>query len=221
MKNTLRKLWKEYGTFSLFLLLMFMFRSAIADWNTVPSGSMKPTLLEGDRIGVNNLAYDLRIPFTHISLMKLGDPIRGDIATFDSNVSGKRLVKRVIGVPGDVISMSNNKLTINGQTIDYTEGESLFVDGKASQDFIENLQGIEHSIRIAQSGSQLSTFNSVRVPANQYLMLGDNRDNSADSRVIGFVPRSEFMGRAANVVMSFNYDNYYIPRSDRFFHPLK
>ena len=103
-------------------------------------------------------------------------------------------------------------------------GESLTYEEVASSsstvDKRENLLGVEHFIRIAKHGSTLSNFRAVKVPAGYYLALGDNRDNSADSRVIGFVPRHEIVGRSRSVVLSFNYENYYIPRKDQFFHTL-
>ena len=206
--------WKENKSFIVFMMLMFIFRSAVADWNHVPTGSMKPTILEGDRIFVNKMAYDIRLPFTNISLKKLAEPVAGDIVVFDSQVSGKRLVKRVVGVPSDVVAMKDNVLYINGERLSY------YNSGSNITDKIEGLAGIEHFIRTNPFGSPLSNFSPVKVPKDQYLVLGDNRDNSADSRVIGFIPRGEIVGRSRSVVMSFNYDNYYIPRNDRFFHTL-
>ena len=214
MNKKLQKMWRENKSFVIFVSLMFIFRSACADWNTVPSGSMKPTILEGDRIAVNKLAYDLHLPFTHISLIKFSDPQRGDIAVFDSKVADKRLVKRVIGVPGDRVAMVNNQLTINGQNISYEKNSE-------NSDQIEHLFNTTHSIRINDNSDQsFANFSAITVPPNYYLMLGDNRDKSADSRVIGFVPREEFVGRSRSVIMSFNYDNFYIPRADRFFKSL-
>jgi signal peptidase I len=214
MKQKLRNLWRENKSFFIFIGLMFIFRSACADWNTVPTASMKPTILEGDRIAVNKLAYDLRIPFTHISLVKLSDPERGDIAVFDSKVSDKRLVKRVIGVPGDTVAMINNQLIINGYAVVYEKTIS-------NTDRLEHLFNTSHLVRINNlEDHAFANFPSVLIPADHYLMLGDNRDLSADSRVIGFVPRSEFVGRSRSVIMSFNYDNFYIPRADRFFKNL-
>ncbi len=193
-----------------------MFRSAIADWNEVPTSSMKPTIVEGDRILVNKLAYDIRVPFTKQSLVKLADPMRGDIIIFDSEVSDKRLVKRVVGVPGDMVELTDNKLIINGKPLQYqTVLRSRMVKHQR-----EDLLGIQHDIWVRESGSQLSNFTAVRVPQGYYLVLGDNRDNSADSRVIGLIPRGEIIGRSKRVVMSLNYDNYYIPRRERFLHPL-
>lgn len=214
MKQPWIRLWHENKTFIIFLGLMFMFRSACADWNTVPTGSMKPTILEGDRIAVNKLAYDLHIPFTHISLLKFADPQRGDIAVFDSKVSDKRLVKRVVGVPGDTVAMINNQLLINGTAIQYEKNAGNI-------DQLEHLFNTTHVVRISDPNNHaFANFSTVVVPADHYLMLGDNRDNSADSRVIGFVPRDEFVGRSRAVVVSFNYDNFYIPRADRFFKSL-
>lgn len=214
MKLRLLKIWNENKSLVVFIALMFVFRSAFADWNHVPTGSMKPTILIGDRILVNKMAYDIRLPFTHISLVKLADPARGDIVVFDSKISAKRLVKRVVGIPGDVVAMKNNVIYINGQRLTY------FSSGPGVGDKIEDLMGVVHFIRTNPSGGRYSSFDPVKVPAGQYLALGDNRDNSADSRVNGFIPRNEIVGRSRSVVMSFNYDNHYIPRSDRFFHTL-
>ncbi len=211
------KLWSENKGFVLFMLLMFVFRSVIADWNVVPTGSMKPTIQIGDRILVNKMAYDLRLPFSHISLLKLADPKRGDIIVFDSGASGKRLVKRVIGVPGDVIAMHDNRLIINGKMLRY----HLKSDHGSFLDVVEDLPGVVHTVRLQQSADRsYASFAAPRIPAGFYLVLGDNRDRSADSRIIGLVPRNEIVGRSREVVMSLNYDHYYLPRSDRFFKTL-
>ena len=210
------KILNENKSLLLFILLVMMFRSSFADWNTVPTGSMKPTIIEGDRILVNKMAYDVRVPFTHYSLLKMSDPEPGDIVVFDSQVSDKRLVKRIIGVPGDVVEMRDNTLFINGHKLNYRDVASTAY----SSDKIEQLADIEHFVRFNKHGSRLANFDPVIVAQGHYLALGDNRDNSADSRVIGFVPRNEIVGRTKRVVMSLNYENYFIPRLDRFFHRL-
>ena len=219
MNQRLKKVWKENKSLVVFVSLMLVFRSAVADWNDVPTGSMKPTIVEGDRILVNKMAYDIRLPFTHISLLKMSDPQVGDIIIFDSEVADKKLVKRVVGTPGDVISMTDNILSINGQELNYQLAKN---DSSPSgyKDRVEQLSDVNHFVRINNQGSQLSNFNSVVVPKGFYLALGDNRDNSADSRVIGFVPRNEIVGRSKKVVMSLDYDNYFMPRSERFLHTL-
>lgn len=208
--------WKENRSFIIFLGLMFVFRSAVADWNDVPTGSMKPTIIEGDRIFVNKMAYDLRVPFTHVSMTKLSDPQRNDIVIFDSVAADKRLVKRVIGVPGDKVAMYKNRLTVNGQPLEY---ELVKKDEKNTY-FTEKLAGSSHTIRITNEKFPLDSFEEVIVPEGSYLVMGDNRNESADSRVYGFVPRNEIVGRSKNVAISFDYDNYLIPRSERFLHTL-
>ncbi len=216
MPKLIAKIWRENKSFFLFILLSFVFRSSIADWNDVPSGSMQPTILEGDRIVVNKLAYDLRVPFTHLSILKISNPLRGDIVVFDSKISDKRLVKRVVGVPGDLVELKENILNINGISLSY---EDVAVTATITDRF-EDLLGTRHQVRVLNNSSALSSFPPVKVPAGHYLVLGDNRDNSADSRVIGMVPRHEIVGRTKRVVMSLDYDNYYRPRVDRFLHML-
>lgn len=217
-QKALRKFWHSNKLFFIVIALMFAFRSAVADWNSVPTGSMLPTIVQGDRILVNKVAYDIHIPFTNISLLQLANPVRGDIVIFDSHVADERLVKRVIGVPGDRVEMHDNTLIINGQPLRYENADN---QSFSMLDEKEDLFGIVHKIRISNVfKGKLSSFDPVTVPENYYLVLGDNRDNSADSRVIGFVPRSEIIGRARTVVMSLDYDNYYLPRKDRFFHSL-
>ena len=101
------------------LIVMVTFRSAVADWNDVPTGSMKPTILEGDRIFVNKLAYDLKIPFLHRPLLEWSEPKRDDIVTFRSPLDGTLFVKRVVGVPGDRIELRDNRLLVNGEAATY------------------------------------------------------------------------------------------------------
>jgi signal peptidase I len=209
---SINNLLRENRGFLLFLGLMFVFRSAVADWNHVPSESMLPTIKVGDRLGVNKLAYDLRVPFTHVSLYRFGNPERGDIVIFDSEATGNRMVKRVVGLPGDRIAMDNDRLVVNGEPVMY---EAL-----GQSQYREQLGATSHTVSLINGLNHLSNFEPVDVPEGHYLVLGDNRDNSADSRVIGFIPRDEIVGRTRHVVMSFNYDNYYLPRSDRFLHTL-
>lgn len=216
MKQGLARVLRENRSTLLFLALMVVFRSACADWNHVPTGSMKPTILEGDYILVDKMAYDIRIPFTHTSLARLGEPKRGDIVVFDSEASGNRLVKRVVGIPGDAVELRNNRLIINGEPLVY----GLASESSLFREVREDLLGIEHLVRLHKRGSAMSSFPLVRVPKDYYLALGDNRDNSADSRVIGLVPRKEIVGRAHKVVLSLDYDNHYLPRRGRFFQQL-
>ncbi|RDU95294.1 signal peptidase I [Trinickia dinghuensis] len=213
-------LWRSNKNLVAFLFLMVLFRSAIADWNVVPSGSMLPTIRIGDRIFVDKMAYDLRVPLTHISLVHLADPQRGDIVTIDSKAAHELLVKRVIGVPGDVIAMRDNVLYVNGAPADYRSLAKAPMRDALSGDAVylaERFDGVSHVVRLSpMAPSPRSSFGPVTVPAGEYLMLGDNRDNSADSRYFGFIPRKEVMGRTRNVAFSLNPDRYYLPRFGRF-----
>ncbi|MDG1751879.1 MAG: signal peptidase I [Thalassotalea sp.] len=212
MSKTLKKIWKENKSLLVFISLMLVFRSAVADWNDVPTGSMKPTIVEGDRILINKLAYDINMPFTQKSLIKLADPKVNDIIIFESKAADKRLVKRVIGVPGDIVAMANNELTINNQKVPYST--TKFDTDKTILN--EKIAHNSHTIQLTKSSSHLANFEAVKVPKGYYLVLGDNRNNSADSRVIGFVPRDEIIGRSSKVVLSLDYDNYFLPRTERF-----
>lgn len=212
MKQRIASLWKDNKSLLLFLVLMMVFRSAVADWNDVPSGSMKPTIIEGDRLLINKMAYDLRVPFTTVSLVHLDDPKRGEIIIFESEVSDKRLVKRVIGLPGDRVAMINNRVQLNGELLDY----ELIESAESHTDYSEMLDGERHSVRITKATSRAANFDTVTVPPGHYLVLGDNRDNSADSRYIGFVPRDEIIGRSNRLALSLDYENYFVPRSERF-----
>lgn len=217
MPVQLKQVWREWKGFFIFLALMVLFRSAIADWNDVPSGSMLPTIVEGDRILIDKLAYDVRIPLTHVTVARLDEPRRGDIVVFDSKAADTRLVKRLIGVPGDVISMRDNRLYINGKPAEY--GNLYFTDDAVFA--IESYGAMHHSVEITPKRvSPYRSFGPVTVPKDQYLVLGDNRDNSADSRVRGFIPRQEIVGRVRYVVISLDPERHLMPRIDRFFHAL-
>jgi signal peptidase I len=205
--------------FLAFMLCMFMFRSAIADWNTVPTGSMQPTIQIGDRILVDKAAYDLRVPFTHVSLLHRADPRHGDIVVLDSHAANERLVKRVIGVPGDQVALIQNHLYINGVAADYqpTAVQGIRDDREDPALYaVEHVGATHHAVRwsIAQQG-HTSDFGPITVPPGQYLLLGDNRDNSADSRYFGFFPRKEITGRATRIAVSLDPANHYLPRSGR------
>ena len=216
--SILLALWREYRGFALFVLLMVVFRSALADWNTVPTGSMKPTIVEGDRIFVNKLAYDLKIPLTSISVHEFADPKRGDVIVFDSRAADTRLVKRVIGLPGDVVEMRDNRLVINGIAARYSGFARL---DEATSAATETYPDMSHRIELTRAGmGRLRSFGPVRVPEGSYLVLGDNRDNSADSRVYGFIPRREIVGHATRIVLSLDYDHHFMPRFERTFRAL-
>ena len=206
--------WKENRQFFALLFCIVFFKSAIADLSSISGASMLPTLLDGDKVWVNKLAYDVKIPFTEISLAEVSDPKHGDIVIIDSKVADKRLVKRIIGIPGDTIYMQTNALIINGVAADYEvlsrEGSSIIIE--------EHLPEKTHQARLARGflNRRGRSYGPSVVPDDQYFVLGDNRDNSADSRTYSFVPREEIIGRSSSVVFSLDSDNSYLPRGERF-----
>ena len=207
------------------LLIATSFKSAIADWNDIPSGSMEPTILIGDRILVNKLAYDLKVPYTSLHLTKWSDPKRGDIVVFYSPKDGKRLIKRVVGIPGDTLAMRRNRLFINGQFIKYAPLPQISLDQIELSEhsgyvfFKEKLPGKHHAVMFSRSRPYLNAFEPVIIPEGRYFMMGDNRDNSADSRFFGFVDRKLIVGRATMVVIS-REGSFLNPRWSRFFKDL-
>jgi signal peptidase I len=206
-------LWRKQVRPSVVVVLILgSVKSAVADWNVVPSGSMRPTIVEGDRIWVNKLAYGLKVPFTTWHLLRWAEPTRGEIVVFFSPGDGTRLVKRVVAIGGDEIQMVGNRLFINGQAVSYQNGRS----GLA----VENLDGHKHPVMSIPWVAAMRTFGPVKVPPGMYFVMGDNRDNSRDSRFIGFVPEDQIVGRTTEVVLSLDYDNYYLPRSGRFLKEL-
>jgi signal peptidase I len=221
------RFWREYRSTLLFLVLMLMFRSAWADWMTVPTGSMNPTILEGDRILVDKHVFGLRLPWTLMRLTDGRDPRRGEIVVFDSPVDGTSLVKRLVGVPGDMVAIDQRGLMINGEYARYSPGdparvETLLAGTRNRQPSVIREGGVlpEHDLLRMPTAGPREYFGPIRVPNGMYLMLGDNRDNSADSRYIGFVPRRNIVGLTSRVAVSFDPDNYYLPRGGRFFEPL-
>lgn len=198
---------------------MLLFRSAVADWYVVPSSSMYPTLQIGDRVLANRLAYDVKVPFTDVVVGHVADPARGDVVTFTSPADGIRLVKRLVAVPGDVVEMRDEKLTINGVALTYhaPAGSSPLTPDYSGRQVVltENLMGRQHGMIVMPDRSALRNFGPVTVPDGQYLMLGDNRDNSADSRYIGMVNRSLITGRVSRVLFSLDQEHYYLPRLNR------
>jgi signal peptidase I len=223
MRQVLSFLSRNKGFF-VFMLGMLMFRSALADWNDVPTGSMQPTIQIGDRILVDKAAYDIRVPFTHFSLIHLADPQRGDIVVLDSHAANEKLVKRVVGIPGDVIAMRDNVLYVNGSAARYSPATVTGIQDDLQDPAryeVEQVGGMQHLVRLSlYRPSEARDFGPVTVPAGQYLLLGDNRDNSMDSRYFGFFPRKEIVGRSRYVALSLDPNHHYLPRTQRLGVPL-
>jgi signal peptidase I len=222
-------LWRQWiRPLALPLLVIASAKSAIVDINFVPSGSMRPTILEGEVLVINKLAYDLRVPFTFARVARWSDPARGDVVVCFSPADGTRLVKRVVGLPGDVIEMRRSILYVNGARQDYTELDAaqtryFTADERAAAVFArETLTGGRtHAVVALPNRPALRDFGPVIVPAGSYFMLGDNRDNSHDSRFYGCVSRREIIGEAKAVVVSADPDRWLRPRIGRFFTRLE
>lgn len=172
------------------ILVLFAFRWSFADHYRVPTGSMLPTIHLGDHILTNKMAYDFKLPFTEMSLTKTGEPKRGDVMVFIyPNDESINFVKRVIGLPGETLKIESNKLYINNEELneDYLPIES-------------------------RTAIYLHQF-EVTIPEDMYFVMGDNRENSLDSRYWGFVPRKNVKGKAFKVLWNISFNNI-VPHLD-------
>ncbi len=223
-KRYLLRCWKQWRlTIFIIVFVIIPVKSSLADWNWVPTGSMKPTILEGDLVFVNKAAYDLRIPLTMHRLARWSDPARGDIVICFSPDDGTRLVKRIIACPNDTVEMRNNVLFLNGKELDYSEIDQKYVNFFSEEQrrkFVlaeEDLDGIMHPVITVPSIRAKRSFPCVTVPENCYFVMGDNRDLSRDSRIFGFVQREQIVGKAKGIIVSFDIKGNYLPRFRRFF----
>ncbi|PWU16579.1 MAG: signal peptidase I [Verrucomicrobia bacterium] len=225
--SRVRRYWrKEIRPLLIMAIIVFSIRSSLADWNDVPTGSMKPTILEGDRVFVNKLAYDLKVPFTTWHLAEWSNPERGDVVVFYSPHDEVRLVKRVIGLPGDTIELRQDNLFLNGKPVTYSNADperlrDVSPDDQAHHIFgTEQLPGRTHFVAAIPTVPARRDFGPFVVPKDHYFMMGDNRDNSFDSRFYGPVERKRILGRATTVVLSLDRQHHWLPRWHRFFRSL-
>ncbi len=217
-------LWVEYGaSFFPVILIVFVLRSFLVEPFKIPSGSMIPTLLVGDFIAVNKFTYGIRLPVINKKIVAMNSPQRGDVVVFRWPVDPSLdYIKRVVGLPGDKIEYLNKRLTINGQPMavkrvdDYKDKDRMIVTPR----FRETLATVEHEILIEEEAPPFvgqtmqfpfrdkCHYNSegfvCEVPPGNYLVMGDNRDNSQDSRVWGFVPDANLVGRAFFIWFNFS-----------------
>ncbi len=216
--------WLEYSaSFFPVILAVFVLRSFVVEPFKIPSGSMIPTLLVGDFILVNKFDYGLKMPVWDKKLVPIGEPKRGDVVVFrypkDESVD---YIKRLIGLPGDTIAYENKQLTINGKPVPETAMPDFFDQDRVSysKQFEEDIDGRKNAILNSPQvppyimGAedypfrQNCTYNAqgivCKVPAGHYFMMGDNRDDSADSRYWGFVPEKNIIGRAFFIWMNFS-----------------
>jgi signal peptidase I len=186
------------------IFLILGIRSTFANQYVVPTGSMIPTIAIGDHILANRVAYDLKVPFTNIVLQRIADPQRGDVVVFESpKEPGLVLVKRLVAIPGDRVTFENGFVTLNGKRLDDFDGKHL--------PYHESLGEHRYFVQRLPNQARAERFDVV-VPAGHYLMFGDNRDNSADSRYFGFVPREKLIGRASRVLYSFDFPRVHFDR---------
>ncbi|MGR9051159.1 MAG: signal peptidase I [Gammaproteobacteria bacterium] len=202
----------EYAkSFFPIFLIVLLIRSFLAEPFRIPSGSMMPTLLIGDFILVNKFTYGIRLPVLNKKIIELNEPERGDIVVFrfpkDPSVD---YIKRVVGVPGDRVRYQGKKIYINGNpaeqvSIGRYDGAGKGEKESGDEHLIENLNRVEHSILI---NHRAVTVNDVfTVPKGQYFVMGDNRDNSNDSRYWGFVPEQNLVGKAFFIWMNLDWKN--------------
>lgn len=235
LKPVARHLWREWlRPLALPILLIIAAKSALADINYVPSGSMQPTILPGDVVFINKLAYDLRVPFTTTRLARWSDPARGDIVICFAPDDGTRLVKRVAALAGDTVELREDALYLNGTRQSYTplaadapgvrdldpaERNASVFSGESLDTHAASPPRI-HATQFLPAVTAPRNFGPVVVPPGHYFMLGDNRDNSRDSRYFGFMPRAEIIGEAKAVVASADLSHWLRPRFHRFFSKL-
>jgi signal peptidase I len=165
-------------------------RSSLADHYFVPTGSMLPTVEPNDHVLVDKLAYGLRMPLTESYALHFSPPARGDVVVLLSPDDGIVLLKRVVGLPGDRVTVLDGSVVIDGEAMPVVERH-----GAA----IEELGAIDHAISLAAGGGP--DFGPMRIPAGRYLVLGDNRGNSRDGRYFGLVARDAILGRVEGVVL--------------------
>jgi len=199
----------EYSrSFFPVLLIVLLLRSFVAEPFRIPSGSMMPTLLVGDFILVNKFAYGLRLPVVYTELLEMGEPSRGDVAVFrfPKNPS-EDYIKRIVGLPGDHIAYYDKKLYVNGQLMEQEpigiyrgEGSGRVMNGARRLE--EHLDPVVHDILIRPNHPNVE--GDYRVPEGHYFVLGDNRDNSNDSRFWGFVPEDYLVGKAFVIWMNWD-----------------
>jgi signal peptidase I len=198
---TFERMIAEYGrSFFPVLAVVLVLRSFVVEPFQIPSSSMVPTLEIGDYILVNKFSYGLRLPVAKTKVLEIGEPQRGDVVVFFPPNDNRYFIKRLIGLPGDRISYRNKQLTVNGVPVEQTLLAELPVRNPSEQLIEENLLGTSHLVRkeIYMSSRE---FDEIVVEPGHYFMMGDNRDNSQDSRYWGQVPEANLVGKAFAVWM--------------------
>ena len=213
-----KQILKDIRQLVLMAAVILTGRSVLADWYVVPTGSMKPTILEGDRVFVWKSAYQVRVPFSRIRLFRTGVPQRGDVVVVRNPDGGSvPFVKRLIGLPGDTIELRNEILFVNGkaQKIDFRPPFHL-EDGETVLLGTEELGKRTHPVRVLPERPALRNFGPITVPDDEVFLMGDNRDESRDARFFGTRPEIDLLGRAVGVMWSWHPSFLEGPRWSRF-----
>lgn len=202
----------EYArSFFPVVLIVLILRSFLFEPFRIPSGSMMPTLLIGDFILVNKFSYGVRLPVLNNKILEVGEPARGDIVVFRyPKQPSVDYIKRVIGVPGDRIAYFDKKLYVNGQLAPQVPLGSYVGVGQGSnmsgsEILEEDLGDVRHDILVRDGAPTVEDV--FVVPKGQYFMMGDNRDNSNDSRYWGTVPEGNLVGKAVCIWMNWDLEN--------------
>lgn len=196
----------EYAkSFFPVLVIVLILRSFLIEPFTIPTGSMIPTIEVGDFILVNKYAYGVRLPIIGTKILEVDDPERGEVMVFIPPHENKYYVKRVIGLPGDTVRYEDKNLYINGELIDKEYVGPITVDTSigdlAGTLFTETINGVEHATQHIDAAGRRRARTTWVIPNGHYFMMGDNRDNSSDSRVWGTVPNENVVGKAVAVWM--------------------
>ena len=196
----------EYAkSFFPVLVIVLILRSFLIEPFTIPTGSMIPTIEVGDFILVNKYAYGVRLPIIGTKILEVDDPERGEVMVFIPPHENKYYVKRVIGLPGDTVRYENKNLYINGELIEKEYVGPITVDTSigdlAGTLFTETINGVEHATQHIDAAGRRRARTTWVIPNGHYFMMGDNRDNSSDSRVWGTVPNENVVGKAVAVWM--------------------
>lgn len=243
IKNKIKNIWKEYKITFFVLLTILIVRSSVLNWYNIPSSSMNPTLINGDVVTVNMLAYDVKLPFSNKSIVKLSDPEYGDI--IGVFINDTRYVKRIIAKPNDKIKMINNIIYVNGEKAKQKElemdlnylplahGKDKFRFKAYTETHFGNTYPIVKAYGIKDPKNNknvlmfpksltdqiITDFEEITIPEGKYFVMGDNRNLSKDSRVLGTISRDNVIGKISNV--AFNYKSIIDSEIDlRFFNGI-
>ena len=210
------------------IVAVLFIRTFIFEPFRIPTGSMVPTLEIGDFVAVTKFSYGIWLPFVRTEVLDIGDPDRGDIIVFRyPEDESQNYIKRVVAIGGDTIEVRNNQIILNGQVQGWELAEDAyqFIDQTCSSRVQrrnrEDLEGVEHDVLVSMRPTRLANHGPVTIPEDHVFVMGDNRDNSLDSRAWGMVRFDQIKGKAHVALFSIDFcSSPWSPRADRFFKGL-